>query len=148
MLADASTQRGCRCTRAAQKRVTVMRGAFVRPRAWRSRSFVNLITVCVEKATESVDEAAPRTIREIALRRPSPREGPSRPSVSKHPRAHHGRAETVADELGEVGSVRSIISLQRIRSSWPAPTISRDADAVTLMSLHNAKGLGCIRSCS
>jgi DNA helicase-2/ATP-dependent DNA helicase PcrA len=52
-----------------------------------------------------------------------------------------GAAETVADELGEVGLRPLDHFLQRSSLVADSDALGGDADAVTLMTLHNAKGL-------
>ena len=52
-----------------------------------------------------------------------------------------GAAEQVADELGEVGLRPLDHFLQRARLVAESTSSAPDADAVTLMTLHNAKGL-------
>src|SRR5205823_8497309 len=52
-----------------------------------------------------------------------------------------GAAEVVADELGEVGLRPLDHFLQRATLVTEAGALGADADAVTLMTLHNAKGL-------
>src|SRR5438105_9433168 len=52
-----------------------------------------------------------------------------------------GAAELVADELGEVGLRPLDHFLQRATLIADVDALDADADAVTLMTLHNAKGL-------
>ncbi|HKO16392.1 MAG TPA: UvrD-helicase domain-containing protein [Gemmatimonadaceae bacterium] len=52
-----------------------------------------------------------------------------------------GAAEVVADELGEVGLTPLDHFLQRAALVAGADALDPEADAVTLMTLHNAKGL-------
>jgi DNA helicase-2/ATP-dependent DNA helicase PcrA len=52
-----------------------------------------------------------------------------------------GASETVADVEGEVGLTPLDLFLQRASLVADVDTLSADADAVTLMTLHNAKGL-------
>ncbi|HEX9563926.1 MAG TPA: UvrD-helicase domain-containing protein, partial [Gemmatimonadaceae bacterium] len=52
-----------------------------------------------------------------------------------------GAVETVQDELGEIGLTPLDHFLQRATLVTSLDTIGPDADAVTLMTLHNAKGL-------
>ena len=52
-----------------------------------------------------------------------------------------GAAETVADEAGEVGLTPLDHFLQRAMLVAELDKLDPDADAVTLMTLHNAKGL-------
>src|SRR5205085_12474306 len=52
-----------------------------------------------------------------------------------------GAAETVADELGEVGLTPLDHFLQRASLVADIDSLDADADAVLLMTLHNAKGL-------
>jgi DNA helicase-2/ATP-dependent DNA helicase PcrA len=52
-----------------------------------------------------------------------------------------GATETVQDELGEIGLTPLDHFLQRATLVTSLDTLGPDADAVTLMTLHNAKGL-------
>jgi DNA helicase-2/ATP-dependent DNA helicase PcrA len=52
-----------------------------------------------------------------------------------------GAAELVADELGEVGLRPLDHFLQRATLVAEVDALGADADAVSLMTLHNAKGL-------
>ena len=52
-----------------------------------------------------------------------------------------GAAETVVDEGGEVGLTPLDHFLQRAIAVAEVDALDPDADAVTLMTLHNAKGL-------
>jgi len=52
-----------------------------------------------------------------------------------------GAVETVQDELGEIGLTPLDHFLQRATLVTSLDTLGPDADAVTLMTLHNAKGL-------
>jgi DNA helicase-2/ATP-dependent DNA helicase PcrA len=52
-----------------------------------------------------------------------------------------GASETVADVEGEVGLTPLDVFLQRVTLVADVDQLAADADAVTLMTLHNAKGL-------
>jgi DNA helicase-2/ATP-dependent DNA helicase PcrA len=105
--------------------------------------FVNLISMLREKATEAaVDELLREIIKETHYDDYLRAEGPeSAERLDNVRELITGAAETVADELGEVGLRPLDHFLQRAQLVAGADDLGGDADAVTLMTLHNAKGL-------
>src|SRR5690242_5852574 len=106
-------------------------------------AFAALITRHRDKAADSaVDELLLRLIEDIRYEdalRAEGKEGLDRLDNVKEPIT--GAAETVIDEGGELGLTPLDHFLQRAMLVTDFDRQSADADAVTLMTLHNAKGL-------
>jgi DNA helicase-2/ATP-dependent DNA helicase PcrA len=106
-------------------------------------AFVALIVRLRESARESaVDELLRQLIHEIqyeALLRAEGAEGIDRLENVRELIA--GAAEVVADELGEVGLTPLDHFLQQATLMAGTDLLDPSADAVTLMTMHNAKGL-------
>jgi DNA helicase-2/ATP-dependent DNA helicase PcrA len=105
--------------------------------------FVRLIADFRERATESaVDELLGDLVDEIKYLDYLRGEGPeSAERIDNVKELITSAAEQVADELGEVGLRPLDHFLQRAQLVAGADDLGGDADAVTLMTLHNAKGL-------
>ncbi len=105
--------------------------------------FVRLIASLRERATEAaVDELLKELVEAIKYGDHLRAEGPE--SVDRLDNVRElitGAAELVADELGEVGLRPLDHFLQRATLVAEVAGLGPDADAVTLMTLHNAKGL-------
>ena len=113
--------RGARRLRRADREVRArdiddVRGRRAAARARRSTSTTP--SICAPKATEAARERL-ENVRELI----------------------NGAAETVADEGGEVGAHAARPFLQRRRCRRRRRARVPNADAVTLMTMHNAKGL-------
>ena len=105
--------------------------------------FVRLITSLRERATEAaVDELLKVLLDAIRygdyLRAEGPESAERLDNVSE---LLDSAAETVADELGEVGLRPLDHFLQRASLVSEGAGAGPDADAITLMTMHNAKGL-------
>jgi DNA helicase II / ATP-dependent DNA helicase PcrA len=105
--------------------------------------FVQLIDALrVRAAEESVDELLRDLVESIHYGDYLHAEGPEAADRLDNVRELiTGAAEVVADDLGEVGLRPLDHFLQRATLVAGADGLSADADAVTLMTLHNAKGL-------
>ena len=105
--------------------------------------FVRLIARFREQALESsVDELLRNVIIDIRYTEYLAAEGPEGVERIENVRELiTGAAETVADELGEVGLTPLDHFLQRASLVADIDSLDNDADAVLLMTLHNAKGL-------
>ena len=129
---------------AAARRGPISSRRCARPRAPRSREFAALDRAAPRAAREAARRrAAARARRRDPLRRPPPRRGPetARTASTTCASSSTGAAETVADEGGEVGLTPLDHFLQRATLVAGVDALDPDADAVTLMTLHNAKGL-------
>jgi DNA helicase-2/ATP-dependent DNA helicase PcrA len=141
MLAEASRTRG----------VSMFEGAGVddvlsaiRPAARVALSeFVRLISSLRDRATEAaVDELLRELVEAIRYGDYLRAEGPeSAERLDNVRELITGAAEQVADELGEVGLRPLDHFLQRATLVSDIDGFEASADAVTLMTLHNAKGL-------
>jgi DNA helicase-2/ATP-dependent DNA helicase PcrA len=105
--------------------------------------FVRLILSLRERAAEAaVNELLEELLDAIRygdyLRAEGPESAERLENVSE---LLDGAAETVADELGEVGLRPLDHFLQRASLVSEAAGAGPDADAITLMTMHNAKGL-------
>jgi len=105
--------------------------------------FVQLITSLRDRASESaVDELLRELVDAIRYGDYLRAEGPeSAERLDNVRELITGAAEVVADELGEVGLRPLDHFLQRATLVTEGAGAGPDADAVTLMTLHNAKGL-------
>ena len=105
--------------------------------------FVRLILSLRERAAEAaVDELLKELVDTIRYGDYLLAEGPESAERIDNVRALiDGAAETVADELGEVGLRPLDHFLQRASLVSEAAGAGPDADAITLMTMHNAKGL-------
>jgi DNA helicase-2/ATP-dependent DNA helicase PcrA len=106
--------------------------------------FVQMISSLRERAQEtSVDVLIQELIGEIRYVEYLQAEGPesARDRVENVSALIDGAAETVIDDGGEVGLTPLDHFLQRAMLVAGADAIDPSADAVTLMTLHNAKGL-------
>ena len=105
--------------------------------------FVRLIATLRERATEAaVDELLSELVDAIRYGDYLRAEGPeSAERLDNIRELISGAAETVADDLGEVGLRPLDHFLQRASLVSEAAGEGPDADAMTLMTLHNAKGL-------
>jgi DNA helicase-2/ATP-dependent DNA helicase PcrA len=105
--------------------------------------FVRLITFLRDRATEAaVDELLREIISETRYDEHLKAEGPEGlERIENVKELVTGAAETVADELGEVGLRPLDHFLQRAQLVAGSDDLGGDADAVTLMTIHNAKGL-------
>jgi len=140
-LADASRQRG----------VPIFEGAQVpdiidslRPAARVSLTeFVRVIHALRDRAAEAaVDELLRELVEAIRYGDYLRAEGPeSAERLDNVRELITGAAEQVADELGEVGLRPLDHFLQRASLVADVDALGPDADAVSLMTLHNAKGL-------
>ncbi len=105
--------------------------------------FVRLIATLRDHAAEAaVDELLREIVESIRYGDYLRAEGPeSAERLDNVRELITGAAETVADELGEVGLRPLDHFLQRSSLVADSDALGGDADAVTLMTLHNAKGL-------
>ena len=105
--------------------------------------FVRLVSDLRERATESaVDELLRELVDAIKYGDYLLAEGPeSAERLDNVRELITGAAELVADDLGEVGLRPLDHFLQRAMLVQEVDALGADADAVTLMTLHNAKGL-------
>ena len=149
-----SARRRSRCspTRRAQRGAADVRGRSRRrgrrPRCVPRRDgalaeFVRLISSLRERAADAaVDELLRSSSKRFATATTSAPKGPeSAERLDNVRELITGAAEQVADELGEVGLRPLDHFLQRAMLVAGVDDLSADADAVTLMTLHNAKGL-------
>jgi DNA helicase-2/ATP-dependent DNA helicase PcrA len=117
----------------------------LRPAARKALSdFVSLISSLRERAKDtSVDVLIQELIGEIRYVEYLEAEGPesARDRVENVSALINGAAETVIDDGGEVGLTPLDHFLQRAMLVAGADAVDPSADAVTLMTLHNAKGL-------
>ena len=140
-LAEASRQRGLPMFLGAQD--ADITGA-LRPAARVALGqFVRLVSSLRERASEAaVDELLRDLVDEIKYGDYLKAEGPESAERLENVRELiAGAAETVADELGEVGLRPLDHFLQRAQLVAGSDDLGGDSDAVTLMTLHNAKGL-------
>jgi len=105
--------------------------------------FIRLIASLRDRATEAaVDELLRELVEAIRYGDYLRAEGPESPERLDNVRELiTGAAEQVADELGEVGLRPLDHFLQRATLVADIDGLGEDADAITLMTLHNAKGL-------
>ena len=105
--------------------------------------FVRLIATLRDHASEAaVDELLREVVESIRYGDYLRAEGPeSAERLDNVRELITGAAETVADDLGEVGLRPLDHFLQRSSLVADSDALGADADAVTLMTLHNAKGL-------
>ncbi|MGI8402780.1 MAG: ATP-dependent helicase [Gemmatimonadaceae bacterium] len=106
--------------------------------------FVILIATLRERAKDtSVDVVIQELIEEIKYVAYLQSEGPesARDRIENVGALINGAAETVIDDGGEVGLTPLDHFLQRAMLVAGADALDPSADAVTLMTLHNAKGL-------
>ena len=119
--------------------------ASLRPAARKALAdFVGIINSLRERAKDtSVDVLIQDLIGEIRYVEYLQAEGPesARDRVENLSALINGAAETVIDDGGEVGLTPLDDFLQRAMLVAGADAIDPSADAVTLMTLHNAKGL-------
>jgi DNA helicase II / ATP-dependent DNA helicase PcrA len=140
-LGDASRLKGLPMFEGAQNSEII---AGVRPAARVALAeFVRLISSLRERATESaVDELLRELVESIKYGDYLRAEGPeSAERLDNVRELMTSAAEQVADELGEVGLRPLDHFLQRAMLVAGVDGMNADADAVTLMTLHNAKGL-------
>jgi DNA helicase-2/ATP-dependent DNA helicase PcrA len=106
-------------------------------------AFVDLIERFRQKALEAaVDELLEDVIESIDYNRHLAAEGPEGlDRIENVKELITSAAETVADELGEVGLTPLDHFLQRASLVADIDSLDPSADAVLLMTLHNAKGL-------
>jgi DNA helicase-2/ATP-dependent DNA helicase PcrA len=141
LLADQSRQRGLPMFEGARLDEVV---STVRPAARTALvEFVRLITSLREMATDAaVDELLRELVESIRYGDYLRAEGPeSADRLDNVRELMTSAAEQVVDDLGEVGLRPLDHFLQRAMLVAGADDLSADADAVTLMTLHNAKGL-------
>jgi DNA helicase-2/ATP-dependent DNA helicase PcrA len=141
MLSEASRQRGLPMFEGAQN-VEVI--ALLRAGARVALSeFVRLIALLRERASEAaVDELLRELVEAIKYGDHLRAEGPESADRLENVRELiTGAAEIVADELGEVGLRPLDHFLQKATLVAEVAGLGPDADAVTLMTMHNAKGL-------
>jgi DNA helicase-2/ATP-dependent DNA helicase PcrA len=106
--------------------------------------FVKILASLRERATDtSVDVLIQELIGEIGYVEYLQAEGPesARDRLENVSALINGAAETVIDDGGEVGLTPLDHFLQRAMLVAGADAVDPTADAVTLMTLHNAKGL-------
>jgi len=106
--------------------------------------FVKTLTSLRERATDtSVDVLIQELMGEIGYVEYLQAEGPesARDRLENVSALINGAAETVIDDGGEVGLTPLDHFLQRAMLVAGADALDPTADAVTLMTLHNAKGL-------
>ncbi|MDP9202460.1 MAG: UvrD-helicase domain-containing protein [Gemmatimonadota bacterium] len=119
--------------------------AALRPAARKALAeFVRIVSSLRERAKEtSVDVLIQELIGEISYIEYLHGEGPesARDRVENVSALINGAAETVIDDGGEVGLTPLDHFLQRAMLVAGADALDPSADAVTLMTLHNAKGL-------
>ena len=140
-LAEASRQRGVPIFEGAQIPDII---ASLRPAARTALAeFVRVIASLRELAIEaSVDELLRELVEAIRYGDYLRAEGPeSAERLDNVRELITGAAEQVADELGEVGLRPLDHFLQRATLVAEVDALGADADAVSLMTLHNAKGL-------
>ncbi|HEX8943726.1 MAG TPA: UvrD-helicase domain-containing protein [Gemmatimonadaceae bacterium] len=140
-LADASRERGVPIFEGAQRSEIV---ESLRPAARTALAeFVRMILALRERATEAaVDELLRELVESIRYGDYLRAEGPeSAERLDNVRELITGAAELVADELGEVGLRPLDHFLQRATLVAEVDALGTDADAVSLMTLHNAKGL-------
>jgi len=139
-------------TRAREARVPLSEAAAredlqesLRPAARKALAdFSRLITSLRERAKDtSVDVLLQELIGEIRYVEYLQAEGPesARDRIENISALIDGAAETVIDDGGEVGLTPLDHFLQRAMLVASADALDPSADAVTLMTLHNAKGL-------
>ncbi len=141
LLADASRQRGLPMLRGGAIPDIV---STLRPAARVALGeFVRLVQSLRERATEAaVDELLRELVDAINYGDHLRAEGPeSAERLDNVRELITGAAEQVADELGEVGLRPLDHFLQRATLVAQVDQLGADADAVTMMTLHNAKGL-------
>jgi DNA helicase-2/ATP-dependent DNA helicase PcrA len=140
-LADASRARGLAMFEGAQDADAI---SGLRPAARVALGqFINLIRTMRERAVEAaVDELLGELVFEIKYDEYLKAEGPESAERLENVKELMTSAnEQVADEEGEVGLRPLDHFLQRAQLVAGADDLGGDADAVTLMTLHNAKGL-------
>ncbi len=140
-LAEASRVSGVPMFEGAQRAEIV---AALRPAARIALAeFVRLIAGLRERAEEAaVDELLRELVDAIRYGDYLRAEGPeSAERLDNVRELITGAAELVADELGEVGLRPLDHFLQRASLVADSDALAADAEAVTLMTLHNAKGL-------
>src|SRR6185312_8098114 len=140
-LAGAAAARGVPMLQAAAD--AEIAGAF-RPAARTAlKQFVDLMAALRERAADAaVDELLRALVEAIAYGDYLRAEGPeSADRLDNVRELITGAAEQVADELGEVGLRPLDHFLQRATLVAEVDALGPDADALTLMTLHNAKGL-------
>ncbi len=140
-LAEASRVSGVPMFEGAQRAEIV---AALRPAARIALAeFVRLIAGLRERAQEAaVDELLRELVDAIRYGDYLRAEGPeSAERLDNVRELITGAAELVADELGEVGLRPLDHFLQRASLVADSDALAADAEAVTLMTLHNAKGL-------
>lgn len=140
-LGDASRARGLPMFEGAQVPEVL---SALRPAARTALAeFVRLIVTLRERAEEAaVDELLRELVEAIKYGDYLHAEGPeSAERLDNVRELITGAAELVADELGEVGLRPLDHFLQRASLVADVDGLSANADAVTLMTLHNAKGL-------
>jgi DNA helicase II / ATP-dependent DNA helicase PcrA len=140
-LAEASRARGFPMLEGSQNADIV---AALRPAARVALGeFVRLIASLRERATEAaVDELLGELVDAIRYGDYLRAEGPeSAERLDNVRELISGAAETVADDLGEVGLRPLDHFLQRASLVTEATGAGPDGDAITLMTMHNAKGL-------
>jgi DNA helicase-2/ATP-dependent DNA helicase PcrA len=119
--------------------------ASLRPAARKALAdFVRIISTLRERAKDtSVDVLIQELIGEIRYVEYLQAEGPesARDRIENLSALVDGAAETVIDDGGEVGLTPLDHFLQRAMLVAGADALDPSADAVTLMTLHNAKGL-------
>jgi DNA helicase-2/ATP-dependent DNA helicase PcrA len=105
--------------------------------------FVRIIAALIERKGEAaVDELLRDLVDEIRYGDYLRAEGPeSAERLDNVRELINSAAETVADELGEVGLTPLEHFLQRASLVADIDGMDANADAVTLMTIHNAKGL-------
>ncbi|HTE48033.1 MAG TPA: UvrD-helicase domain-containing protein [Gemmatimonadaceae bacterium] len=141
LLADASRQRGVPMFAGAQMEEVT---SVLRPAARIALAeFVRTVSKLRERATEAaVDELLRELVEAIRYGDHLRAEGPeSADRLDNVRELITGAAEQVADELGEVGLRPLDHFLQRSSLVADIDSLDADADAITLMTLHNAKGL-------
>jgi len=119
--------------------------SLLRPAARKSLAdFINLISTLRERAKDtSVDVLIQDLLGEIRYVEYLQAEGPesARDRIENVSALIDGAAETVIDDGGEVGLTPLDHFLQRAMLVAGADAVDPTADAITLMTLHNAKGL-------
>jgi DNA helicase-2/ATP-dependent DNA helicase PcrA len=126
----------------AAARPDLLQGMRTAPRTALSQ-FVALIARLRAQAEEAaVDELLKQIVEDIRYGDYLKAEGPeSAERLENVKELITGAAELVADELGEVGLRPLDHFLQRVTLVADVDALDADADAITLMTLHNAKGL-------
>ena len=119
--------------------------SLLRPAARKSLAdFINMISTLRERAKDtSVDVLIQDLLAEIKYVEYLQAEGPesARDRIENVSALIDGAAETVIDDGGEVGLTPLDHFLQRAMLVAGADAVDPTADAITLMTLHNAKGL-------